>query len=340
MGQKITHRNHYVPEFYLKNWSQDGHMIQTYRILVSHPKVPYWEPQPISSSAMWYDFYTRVEDGKEIDDFEKRFNEQFETPAKPVIEKLLNEEKITYDERLVLSRFIFAQFVRTPAHYARQTELAEKLFPTIIEETALNLPKMIKQRRISTFSCPTSKKETNLFPLKITRETENDRFKVDSIIGKGLYLHTLQRQLSSVLKVAEMHDWRIIHAANDISFPTSDDPVICLNFNNITDYNFEGGWKKRNGCIFMPLSPRLLIFTQIGKKGPYSSLDYSEKYSLLFRNMIIQHAYRYVFSLHPQKGMLRLQPRVVNKLLFEQEKESMINWHMQQIQMEKMLYQE
>lgn len=56
--------------------------------------------------------------------------------------------------------------------------------------------------------------------------------------------------------------------------------------------------------------------------------------------MIIQHAYRYVFSLHPQKGMLRLQPRVVNKLLFEQEKESMINWHMQQIQMEKMLYQE
>lgn len=89
----------------------------------------------------------------------------------------------------------------------------------------------------------------------------------------------------------------------------------------------------------MPLSPRLLIFTQIGKKGPYSSLDYSEKYSQLFHDMIIQHAYRYVYSLNQQKGMLRLNPRIIDKDKFEQEKEIMANWHMQQIQMEKKLFQ-
>ena len=339
MAQKITHKNHYVPEFYLRNWSIDGNTIQTYRILVSHSKVPYWEPRPISSSAKWDDFYTRVESGKEIDDFEKQFNQQFETPATPVINKLLKEEKISYEEKLILSRFLFAQFVRTPAHYVREMELAEELFPSIIKETASKLPEMIKKKRIPRVSSPTSKINSNLFPLKVTLDTEKEGFKVDSIIGRGLYLHSLEHQLSSTLKVAEKHDWRIIHAANSISFPTSDDPVICLNFNSATNYNFDGGWNKKNCCIFMPLSPRLLIFTQIGKKGPYSSLDYSEKYSQLFHDMIIQHAYRYVYSLNQQKGMLRLNPRIIDKDKFEQEKEIMANWHMQQIQMEKTLFQ-
>ena len=30
MSQNITRRNHYIPQFYLKNWSLDGKPIQTY----------------------------------------------------------------------------------------------------------------------------------------------------------------------------------------------------------------------------------------------------------------------------------------------------------------------
>lgn len=41
MEQKTTHRNHYVPRFYLKNWSMDGNTIHTYSILVSNSKVPF-----------------------------------------------------------------------------------------------------------------------------------------------------------------------------------------------------------------------------------------------------------------------------------------------------------
>lgn len=42
MNQNISHRNHYIPQFYLKNWSPDGRTIQTYSILVSNENVPYW----------------------------------------------------------------------------------------------------------------------------------------------------------------------------------------------------------------------------------------------------------------------------------------------------------
>ena len=53
MDQNLTHRNHYIPRFYLKNWSLDGKTIQTYSILVS-------TQQSIKNSAVWSDFYTRI----------------------------------------------------------------------------------------------------------------------------------------------------------------------------------------------------------------------------------------------------------------------------------------
>ena len=60
MTQSITHRNHYIPRFYLKNWSLDGKTILTYSILVSNSKVPYWTQQSIKNSAVWNDFYRRL----------------------------------------------------------------------------------------------------------------------------------------------------------------------------------------------------------------------------------------------------------------------------------------
>ena len=139
MDQNLTHRNHYIPRFYLKNWSLDGKTIQTYSILVSNSKVPYWTQQSIKNSAVWSDFYTRIEGDKEIDDFEHWFDREFETPAKPVFDKLLNGQKISYEESVVLSHFVFAQYVRTPAAYLRLTEQNIKLFPKILEETTAKI---------------------------------------------------------------------------------------------------------------------------------------------------------------------------------------------------------
>lgn len=53
--------------------------------------------------------------------------------------------------------------------------------------------------------------------------------------------------------------------------------------------------------------------------------------------MIIQHAHRYVYSDQPQKGMLELNARVVNRDLYEKEKQEMAGWHIEQIQAEQSL---
>lgn len=338
MTQSITHRNHYIPRFYLKNWSLDGRTIQTYSILVSNSKVPYWTQQSIKNSAVWNDFYTRMEGDKEVDDFEHWFDRKFETPVKPVFDKLLNDQKISREESIILSHFVFAQYARTPVAYLRLAEQSRQAFPKIIEGTVSRLNKVAKnmQKGYPAPHIPDSIGD-QLWPIKVVVDKENSMVEIKTIVGRGLYLHNLKRLLSSTLKVAECHDWQILHASEDISFPTSDDPVICMNYRNEHDYDFNGGWGRKNCNILMPLSPRLILFTQVGSNGPYNDLDFSPRYSQLFRRMIIQHAHRYVYSDRPQKGMLELNARVVNRDLYEKEKQGMAGWHIEQIQAEQSL---
>lgn len=336
MAQNITHHNHYVPKFYLKNWSLDGTTIQTYSILVSDSHVPYWTRQPIKKTAAWNDFYTRVQGEKEIDDFEHWFDREFERPAEPVFHKLLNGEKITHKESIVLSHFVFAQYVRTPAYYLRHMESSKKVLPIVMDEVLSEVSRISGQMEhgYPPPNIPPAENE-NLFPMRASVNREDSTVEIKVLAGKGLYLHSLRHLLTSTLKVAEYLDWHVIHAADDVLFPTSDDPVICLNYQNEHTYDFNGGWGKKNCNILMPLSPHLLLFTQIGKKGPYDFLDYSPSYSRLFRQMIIQHAHRYVYADKPQRGMLALNARIVNRDLYEKEKQTMAGWHTEQMQAER-----
>ena len=51
----------------------------------------------------------------------------------------------------------------------------------------------------------------------------------------------------------------------------------------------------------------------------------------------MQHANMYVYSDRPQKGMLELNARVVNRDLYEKEKQELAGWHIEQIQAEQSL---
>jgi hypothetical protein len=47
---QTTHNNHYIPQFYLKNWSRDGISIFTYSLLVPDSRIPYWSRKKIKST--------------------------------------------------------------------------------------------------------------------------------------------------------------------------------------------------------------------------------------------------------------------------------------------------
>ena len=338
MSQNISRRNHYIPQFYLRNWSLDGKTIQTYSILVSNANVPYWTKQSIKNTAVWNDFYTRSVGDEELDDFEHWFDREFERPAKPIFDKLLNGERLLREETKILSHFVFAQYFRTPAGYFRLIGQNAKIFPGAINGICRKLNSTSKRKlQKNVFPQATTSKGDIPFPLKVSLDQEKRQVEVKTIMGEGVYLHDLKHLLTSTVEVAERLDWQVLHAADGISFPTSDDPVICLNYNNERDYDFGGGWGKKHGNILMPISPKLLLFSEIGEKGACPDLDYSPAYSKLFREMIIQHAHRYVYADRPQRGMLALNARVVDRDMYEREQRSIAGWHAENIRAERNL---
>lgn len=198
MSQNITRRNHYIPQFYLKNWSLDGKTIRTYSILVSNANVPYWTQQSIKNTAVWNDFYTRVVGNEELDDFEHWFDQEFERPAKPIFDKLINDKRLSKEEIRTLSHFVFAQYLRTPAAYLRLTKQNLKILPDVMNEVCGKLNKASAhelQRSISHQSAASKSTEDVLFPLKILLDREKSIVEMKTIVGQGFYLHDLKHYL-------------------------------------------------------------------------------------------------------------------------------------------------
>lgn len=335
---QLTHANHYVPQFYLKNWSKDGISIYVYSLLVSDSRVKYWHEGKIRSTAVWNDFYTRKEGEREIDDFEKWFNEEFETPVKSVFEKLLSGIQPNKEEADHITRFVIAQYMRTPAQYEEITKNWLRDTPHNMEKTTRSVSNLVQ-----TYPQKIRRRERmpdyfNLIPMTISRNPDTCQLRVETIKGKGTYLFALKHVLTKTIRKLEKYQWHVINAAANISFPTSDNPVICMNVRTEYDYDFLGGWGVKNGTILMPLSPNKLLFAQVGSKiFPKEKLDYSEYWSAFFRKIIIEHAHRYVYAIAPQKGMTAIKVRRVSADLYEREKSMMAGWHDEQMEAEAQL---
>lgn len=334
--QNITHNNHYVPRFYLRNWSKDGTTVYTYSLLVSNSKVPYWRQESIKNAAVWYDLYTRMIEQQEIDDFETWFDREFESPVKPVFDKIICGERLSHSDSIALSRFVAAQHIRTPARLDMILEMERKELPHILESALQKLNRELLGKK-TCYTPPVSTPENNLIPLKVSVNKEKSLVKAETIVGKGMYLYALRHLLTQTVAQMYRHHWQIIHAAEGVSFPTSDDPVICLNFRNEDEYNFDGGWGRKHGNIILPISPQILLFTQIDDDFSAHTLDYSLHWSKFFRKIIIEHAHRSVFADTPQKGMLFINPRIVDKALYDEERKAIQSWHRDQILAEEQL---
>ena len=335
----ITRDNHYVPRFYLKNWSDDGKTIFVYQTLVSDESVDMWQKKSISKIGSYQDLYTVQCDGEDNDDIEKWLNEDFETPVCKVIEKIKRDEKINIEERNCLLRFMASQYVRTPASIFRHFTRMENVFSSTTKNMSINIS-ADKIKSYNSVDHTSPKPWTSEIPLscKVDRDRGEIEFRI--LPGKSSYLCEVKHLLTETYKVLLKQRWHIVKAPNGIEWPTSDDPVICLNYYGPDNYDFGGGWGRKNSEIIFPLSRKYLLYTQIGNFRKTCDLHMSEKYSLFVRNLIVEHAHRYVFAPERIKGMLLLHHRVVNRELFIQEKIFWEKWHEDQVRNEKEFWAE
>ncbi len=183
----ITHKNHYVPQFYLRNWSRDGNKIWVYSLLVPDPKVPYWKEKSIESIAVWNDLYTRYNGTTEVDDFEKWFNKEFETPAESVIKKLIKGESITRQEEIIITHFVVAQSIRVPAKVDCILDISRKCVSNVLSS---NIFPELNKRKTDEYRFNRSSLEdknfNKLLPIRVKIDGENSCAEINTILGEDI----------------------------------------------------------------------------------------------------------------------------------------------------------
>ena len=136
---QLKRDNHFVPQLYLKQWSEDSTQIFSYRTIVSHERVPEWKLRSIRGVAFHRDLYTTIENGLEIDQFEQWIEAEFETPAQEALDKVLNERNLTTLDWERLALFLAAQDVRTPTNYLESMKRWRQQIPEILNGTLKEL---------------------------------------------------------------------------------------------------------------------------------------------------------------------------------------------------------
>lgn len=331
-GRQAHVANHYVPKLYLKQWAASG-MIPTYRLLVPNKSCPPWKLHSLKGIAYHQHLYTYIAGGEATDEFERWLDSEFEGPAEDAIDRVVREDTLTPEHWMHLARFAVAQDVRTPARLreflARQSEQMPDLLKRVVQESVQRLEH--GESPAGLHGSPVQE-ESKSFPLKVAIEREPDGggvLKATTLVGRKMWIWTLRHLLTSTIEKLPVTRWTILHAPSNLSWPTTDNPLVRLNFVDPTNYNFGGGWGVQNGDILLPLSPKHLLYTCIGRKPPQRGTTLDTGKALLIRRIIIEHADRYIFAREPGDIHL-IRSRVVSPKACKAERETWQRWHDEQ----------
>jgi hypothetical protein len=340
----IKTHNHFVPNNYLQHWTNNERKIMTYRTLVPHKNEREWKPHSPKSIGFHEHLYTQLAAGGETDVIETWFEKSFETPAAPALKRAVNDQSLSREDWRMLVRFLAAQDVRTPARMLERFKHWNEIMPSLLKDTltgAVHDLQIAKKAGIGLPEAyPVQEKES--FPartfVQIDPDADEGFIHVEATIGRGLWLWSLKHLLTVTLTALHEHRWTILRSPPSIDWLTSDDPVIRLNYQDPCNYDFKGGWGSQGTEIMLPLSPKHLMYTQIGAKtqpprGTVMSLEFASQ----VQKFTVEHAHRYIFSrfIDPQVSMLR--PRIVDLENFYAERAQWQTWNKKQSEAERTL---
>ncbi|HBO9749947.1 DUF4238 domain-containing protein [Pseudomonas aeruginosa] len=330
--QQLRTDNHYVPKLYMKQWASNGKIL-TYRLLVPNDHYPMWKDHTLKGIAYHKHLYTYFSDHEETDEFERWLDREFEQPAEEALRRVVHELPLKPEHWRRLARFSIAQDVRTPARLREFTRRQNETLPALINEVLERTINRLEQAAARNES-PSGVKtlSAGYSPIKLSIEKQPDgsgKILAETTIGRRLWIWQMTHLLTETIELLPTHRWTILHAPTGMSWPTSDNPLVRLNFQDDRDYNFDGGWGVKNGDILLPLSPKHLLYTSIGNKPPQRGTTLSAPLFQILRKIIIEHADRYIFSRTPDDIHL-IRPRLVCPHTYKKEQAAWQDWHHKQ----------
>lgn len=172
--------------------------------------------------------------------------------------------------------------------------------------------------------------QDELMPLKYSIERTKDAafLKIETSVGRSLWLSHIKRMATKNITILLNHKWHIMKVAPRFEWPTSDDPVIRLSYQNERQYTFDGGIRQKNAEILFPLSPTRLLYTRVGSNQSMDRFNSDAWFSKLVFRLILEHSFLYVYSKRQLKGISQQCPRVVDEVEYRRIEAMLKNWHL------------
>lgn len=309
----ITRDNHYVPQFYLKNWSRNGSDVRCFNGVLRHKGQRAWNNSHIKSSCCQRDFYTDIIDGSD-DDKVEHYYQSIENSASPIFDKIKNGESLQTADMQELIEYAIAQMTRTPAFF----NYVNEIMPTIFERAAQRVGRELESGYDPDFAPKSPDLANQLLP--ISGSLNGQELTIESCCSRHMFLSSaLSFSKGDIANLLRRSSWEILES--DLPFLTSDNPVVLLRKNLINHewrVGLMGSNQDRIEYVYLPLSPKqVLIARPFAPSAAHEKLALTPQLFRLLQQGTVRNATRYVFGIREDPAVAQWRPPAIDQELFE-----------------------
>lgn len=319
MENKLPKKHHYLPQFYLKLFSQDRHHLHVYDKKISSKEFMF-RYQTTEKIAFETNLYTyKTKDGKKetLEDFFC----QIEGLANEVIKKLELRQDINPQERGHLALFIAFLWLRTPTSKNETINAQEELTEKTIR-MMYHFPQqkeMVKKFLEEKGEHPSDKELDDLIDFAANPK----RSKIVINFPPEYWLKQMLSLANNIYIYLAQCEWEIKHAIKKYAFITSDNPVLLIPSEK--PHPFYGvGLSKPGVKKIVPLSANMFLIMHEPKKELI--LIHTEADKNFYRKvneLTMKNAERFVFS--PELGKIQKLVKTKKELTIPRGKRFIIS---------------
>ena len=265
-------KQHYVPQCLLKNFANNDKNFYIFDLLKNNIVA-----KPIPYKTQCYTNYLYGKDGK----WEKAIA-KIETATAPIIQKLIENKSITFDEELTIKKFILFQYCRTERSIDLTNymvaDMYSKIIPVLLRQEGLSVPENLKKLCIDNILKENNRSETAVQHIEFAEESKES-----------------------------LNDLKLtVLCSSSYEFALSDNPVIIHN-----KYDTIGGQGLQcAGIIFiMPISAQKCIL--LYDDGIYDLLKYGDQVILTDNEV---KRINMLLYLHSRQAMYSLNLKTISDI--------------------------
>lgn len=221
---KLPVKHHYVPQFYLRGFSQDGNRLYVFDKKAKEEKTKY-RYQTIKKIAYENNLYTYTTKSHKKETLED-FLSKIEDKANQVIIKLSQKKDITPRQRGYLALFVALLWLRTPTSKKETLGAQEELY----EKTTRMMFRFPQQKeKIKKFLESRGEKLTDdEIDDLIDFTTNPKRSKITLNFPPGYWIKQMLLLANDVYPYLAICNWEVRHAVRKYAYLTSDNPVLLI----------------------------------------------------------------------------------------------------------------